>query len=73
MKKQYIKPVEKELFLPRKVKKEIMRDLNEVFSSALQASKKVGLKSSAGISKCCSGERKTAGQLHWEFVKGDRQ
>ena len=36
MKKQYIKQVEKELFLPRKVKKEIMRDLNEVFSSALE-------------------------------------
>ena len=36
MKEQYIKQVEKELFLPHKVKKEIMRDLNEVFSSALE-------------------------------------
>ena len=48
-------------------------ETGEVFSSALQASKKVGLKSSAGISKCCSGERKTAGEFHWEFVKGDKQ
>lgn len=48
-------------------------ETGEIFSSALQASKKVGLKSSAGISKCCSGERRTAGKLHWEFVKGDKQ
>ena len=31
MKEQYIKQVEKELSLPRKMKKEVVRDLNEVF------------------------------------------
>ena len=36
MKKQYIKHVEKELSLPSKAKKEVMRDLNEVFASALE-------------------------------------
>ena len=36
MKEQYIKQVEKELFLPRKAKKEVMRDLNEAFASALE-------------------------------------
>ena len=34
MKEQYIKQVEKELSLPRKMKKEVVRDLNEVFASA---------------------------------------
>ena len=32
MKEQYIKQVEKELSLPRKAKKEVMRDLDEVFA-----------------------------------------
>lgn len=36
MKEQYIKQVEKELCLPRKAKQEVVRDLNEVFSSALE-------------------------------------
>lgn len=36
MKEEYIKQVEKELFLPRKAKKEVMRDLNEAFASALE-------------------------------------
>lgn len=36
MKEQYIKQVKKELSLPRKVKKEVLRDLNEVFASALE-------------------------------------
>lgn len=36
MKEEYIRQVEKELFLPRKAKKEVMRDLNEVFASALE-------------------------------------
>ena len=31
MKEQYIKQVEKELSLPHKAKKEVVRDLNEVF------------------------------------------
>lgn len=36
MKEQYIKEVEKELSLPRKVRKDVVRDLNEVFASALE-------------------------------------
>ena len=36
MKEQYIKQVEKELSLPHKAKKEGVRDLNEVFASALE-------------------------------------
>ena len=33
---QYIKQVEKELCLPRKENKEVVRDWNEVFASALE-------------------------------------
>lgn len=36
MREQYIKEVKKELSVPRKVKKEVLRDLNEVFASALE-------------------------------------
>ncbi len=36
MKEQYIKQVKRELSLPRKVKKEVIRDLNEVFASAME-------------------------------------
>ena len=36
MKEQYIKQVETELSLPRKAKKEVLRDLNEAFASALE-------------------------------------
>ena len=36
MREKYIKQVEKELHLPHKAKKEIVRDLNEVFDSALE-------------------------------------
>ena len=36
MKEQYIKQVEKELSLPHKAKKEVVRDLNEVFASAME-------------------------------------
>lgn len=36
MKEQYIKQVKRELSLPHKVKKEVLRDLNEVFASALE-------------------------------------
>lgn len=36
MKEQYIKQVEKELSLPHKAKREVVRDLNEVFASALE-------------------------------------
>lgn len=36
MKEQYIRQVEKELHLSRKMKKEVVRDLEEIFSSAAE-------------------------------------
>lgn len=36
MKEQYIKQVKKELYLSRKKKTEILRDLNEIFASAVE-------------------------------------
>ena len=36
MKEKYIKQVEKELHIPHKAKKEVIRDLNEIFVSALE-------------------------------------
>lgn len=36
MKEQYIRQVEKHLTLPRKAKQEVIRDLNEIFASALE-------------------------------------
>ena len=36
MKEAYIKQVERELFLPRKAKQEVLRDLEEAFASALE-------------------------------------
>ena len=36
MKEQYIRQVEKELNLSRKVKTEVVRDLNEIFNSAVE-------------------------------------
>ena len=42
MKEQYIKQVEKELSLTRKAKKEVVRDLNEVFASALEHVERLG-------------------------------
>ncbi|MCD8037226.1 MAG: DUF1700 domain-containing protein [Clostridiales bacterium] len=36
MKEQYIKQAEKELRIPRKAKKVVIRDLNEIFDSALE-------------------------------------
>ena len=36
IKEQYIKKTAKELTVPGKIKKEILRDLNEIFASALE-------------------------------------
>ena len=36
MREKYIKQVEKELHIPHKAKKEVVRDLNEIFASALE-------------------------------------
>ncbi len=36
MREQYILRVKKELHIPRKAKKEVIRDLNEIFTSALE-------------------------------------
>ena len=42
-------------------------ETEKIYSSACKAAKAIGLKSSAGISKCCNGEQKTAGGYHWQF------
>lgn len=52
-------------------KKVICLETKKVYSSALQASKDVGLKSSSGISQCCAKRGKTAGKLHWAFYDED--
>lgn len=45
-------------------KKVICIETQQIFSSALQAAKAVGLKSSSGISKCCAKQAFTAGGFH---------
>ena len=40
MKEQYIRQVEKELNLSRKTKTEVVRDLNEIFNSAVEPKKR---------------------------------
>lgn len=52
-------------------KKVICLETKKVYSSALQASKDVGLKSSSGISQCCAKRGKTARKLHWAFYDED--
>ena len=52
-------------------KKILCVETGEVFNNQSSAAKAVGLKSSAGISKCCLGERKTAGGYHWQFIEGE--
>lgn len=44
-------------------------ETGEIYTSACKAAKAVNLKSSAGISKCCLGQQKTAGGFHWIFIK----
>ncbi len=52
-------------------KKVICLETKEIYSSALQAAKSIGLKSSSGISRCCAGQAKTAGKFHWSFYDPD--
>lgn len=47
-------------------------ETGEVFASLKQASEKTKAVASH-ISACCSGERKTTGGLHWEYVDGDSE
>jgi hypothetical protein len=42
-------------------------ETNTIYESIKQASEETGCKMS-NISKCCKGERKTTGKLHWEYV-----
>ena len=44
-------------------------ETGKIYESQLSAAKDIGLKSSAGISKCCTGERKTAGGYHWRYIR----
>ena len=57
-------------------KKVICLNTNDIFESQLLAAKWAGLKNSAPISRCCAGERKTAGKhpqtgerLQWSFYE----
>ncbi|MDR0676617.1 MAG: GIY-YIG nuclease family protein [Elusimicrobiota bacterium] len=43
-------------------------ETNEIFNTIKEACEKYKLKSSAGISMCCSGKQETAGNFHWEYV-----
>ena len=45
----------------------------ETHNTANQASKKVGLKYSGDIGKCCSGERKTCGGYKWFYANDPNQ
>lgn len=42
-------------------------ELNIVFNSAIEDSKKLKI-SQGNISSCCRGKRKTAGGYHWQFI-----
>ena len=43
-------------------------ETGKIYSSQSLAAQDISLQSSAGISKCCTGERKTAGGYHWRYV-----
>lgn len=45
-------------------------ELNQIFSSGLDAEKELNICRS-NISQCCTGKRKIAGGYHWEFYKGE--
>lgn len=50
------------------MKKQVLcLELNEIFDSAIDAQKQLGIHQS-NISACCLGKRKTTGKMHWQFV-----
>ena len=57
-------------------KKVICLNNNKIFNSQIEAANYAGLKNSTPISRCCKGERKTAGKhpitgekLKWSFYE----
>lgn len=61
-------------------KKVVCLNNNKVFISVLEASKYANLKSASSISRCCSGERKTAGKdpitkerLKWAYYNEEKE
>ena len=61
-------------------KKVICLNNNKIFNSQLEAANYAGLKNSTPISRCCRGERKTAGKhpisgerLTWKFYKAKEE
>lgn len=53
-------------------KKVLCIETQEIYNSQLEAARAVGLKSSAGISRCCLGQRQTAQGYHWAFIMEDK-
>ena len=52
----------------KRVSKKVMCvETGEMYESLIEASSKYGIERS-GISKCCTGKRKTAGNYHWKFA-----
>ena len=45
-----------------------IEDEGEIYESISEAAKQTGTQRS-NISKCCNGERKTAGGLEWQYIK----
>ena len=43
-------------------------ETGQIFASQTLAAEWCGLKTSTSISRCCNGERKTAGGYHWRFI-----
>lgn len=62
-KMSYITKYEKNHF-----KKVICLDTNEIFFSTSEAARKYNIQR-ANITKCCKGERKKCGNLHWSYYE----
>lgn len=43
-------------------------ETNIIYQSIMEAQRNTGI-SNTNISECCNGKRKTAGKLHWKYVK----
>ena len=57
-------------FIPqtRNSKKVLCVEQNKIFNSIKDACKFVKLKNNSNITKCCKGQRHTAGGYHWKYV-----
>lgn len=43
-------------------------ELNKIFNSMSEAAREIEIKS-GHICECCKGQRKTAGKMHWKYVR----